>query len=54
MPLQPLARLNSGTAFFTPVSKAVSMPGFTSICAISKIMRAFAYGWSNIMMRVRR
>jgi len=40
MLLQPLARLNSGTALFTPASKSFSMPGFTSIWAISVIMLA--------------
>src|ERR1019366_6023469 len=35
MLLQPLARLNSGTALFTPASKSFSMPGLTSIWAIS-------------------
>src|SRR5512143_2991258 len=38
MNLQPLARLKMGAAFFTPVSNSASMPGFTSICAISRIM----------------
>src|ERR1700722_3810686 len=38
MPVQPLARLNSGAAFCTPASNSVSMPGLTSICAISRIM----------------
>src|SRR5450759_3117749 len=40
MLLQPLARLNSGTALFTPASKSFSMPGLTSIWAISVIMVA--------------
>ena len=38
MDLQPLARLKMAAAFFTPDSNSLSMPGFTSICAISKIM----------------
>ena len=38
MNLQPLARLKIGEAFFTPASNSASMPGFTSICAISSIM----------------
>src|SRR5580765_4953132 len=41
MDLQPLARLKMGAAFFTPLSNSVSMPGFTSICAISRIMIGF-------------
>src|SRR5580704_8975644 len=38
MPWQPLARLNNGAAFFTPVSNSASMPGLMSIWAISVIM----------------
>jgi hypothetical protein len=38
MPLQPLARWNSGLAFLTPSSKRVSLPGLTSIWAISVTM----------------
>src|SRR6516225_8439702 len=37
MPWQPLARWNSGAAFFTPASNSASMPGLTSIWAISVI-----------------
>jgi hypothetical protein len=33
-----LARLKIGAAFFTPASNSDSMPGLTSICAISVIM----------------
>src|SRR5215472_12656935 len=35
---QPLARLKIGRACFTPFSNSASVPGFTSICAISVIM----------------
>src|SRR5579871_1711962 len=38
MPVHPLARRNTGTAFATPTSNSASMPGFTSICAISRTM----------------
>src|SRR6185437_16102465 len=38
MPLQPLARLKIAVACFTPASNSFSMPGLTSICAISMIM----------------
>src|SRR3979409_1812324 len=38
MPVQPLARLNSGAAFCTPLSNSASMPGLMSICAISRTM----------------
>src|SRR5215472_7466866 len=34
----PLARLKIGAAFFTPASNSASMPGLTSICAISVII----------------
>src|SRR5262249_24265661 len=40
MNLQPLARLKIRAAFLTPASNSASMPGFTSICAISSIMVA--------------
>src|SRR5690242_11077807 len=36
--LAALARRNSGIAFCTPASKSFSMPGLTSICAISRTM----------------
>src|SRR5262249_29012749 len=43
MNLQPLARLKMDAAFFTPLSNSLSIPGLTSICAISRIMvRALA------------
>src|SRR5271155_3685121 len=35
---QPLARLKIGAACCTPLSNSASMPGLTSICAISVIM----------------
>src|ERR1700721_2075232 len=35
MPLQPLARRNSGLALATPASKSFSVPGLTSILGIS-------------------
>src|SRR5262245_24332133 len=38
MPWHPLARLKIGAAFFTPASNSASMPGLTSICAISVII----------------
>src|SRR6185436_15570921 len=38
MPVQPFARLNSGAALLTPASNSASIPGFTSICAISRTM----------------
>src|SRR5882757_5750194 len=38
MPPQPLARRNTGAALVTPASNSTSMPGFTSIWAISRIM----------------
>src|SRR5690242_11056011 len=45
MPLQPLARWNSGVAFFTPASNSDSSPGFTSICAISRNMLVLPLLW---------
>src|SRR6185503_4538590 len=51
MDLQPLARLKIGAAFFTPPSNSVSMPGFTSICAISRIMIGFPLAVGNINTR---
>jgi hypothetical protein len=41
MPWQPLERLKTGVAFFTAASNSDSMPGLTSICAISVIMVPF-------------
>src|SRR5271167_3975731 len=38
MEVQPLARLNRGAALATPASNSASMPGLTSICAISRTM----------------
>src|ERR1700730_6555025 len=38
---QPLARLKIWTAFFTPFSDSASVPGLTSICAISVIIFTF-------------
>ena len=38
MPWQPLERLKIGVAFFTAASNSASIPGLTSICAISVIM----------------
>src|ERR1700681_3284472 len=38
MAVQPLARRNSGAALGTPASNSASMPGFTSIWAISRTM----------------
>jgi len=35
---QPLARLKIATACFTPFSNSASVPGLTSICAISVIV----------------
>src|SRR5262245_41062647 len=46
MPLQPLARRKSGAAFCTPASNSFSVPGFTSICAISRNM-AFPFRHSG-------
>src|ERR1700722_3400360 len=43
MEVQPLARLNRGAALATPASNSASMPGLTSICAISRTMR-FPFG----------
>src|SRR5262245_13493529 len=57
MNLQPLARMKIGAAFFTPASNSASMPGLTSICAISRIM-AGSLGevviGSGIMVRASR
>src|SRR5580693_3142607 len=38
MAVQPLARRNTCAALATPASNSASMPGFTSICAISRTM----------------
>ena len=39
MEVHPLARRNSGAALATPTSNSASIPGLTSICAISMTMR---------------
>src|SRR5579862_5335275 len=49
MPPQPLARLKTGAAFFTPASNSASMPGLTSICAISVIIGCLRQNVGGIM-----
>src|SRR5580693_3864709 len=54
MARQPLARLKIGAALFTPASNSASMPGLTSICAISVIMAAPCNAGGNLACSAER
>src|SRR6516164_6635855 len=51
IPLPPLARRNSGRALATAASKSFSVPGLTSICAISVIIGSASLHLNDCLYR---